>query len=364
VYDKPRIVQHVAGFNKIGGPTTELRSIISSRLAKDFQFERISQERPARGINIRLVLEMAHAIKRVHPDIVHIRGLQNEGFHGVLAAYLAGCRNVLVAVHGFAEDAHVRGPIRNWILSHIMEPLTLLLARRVYCVCSAASDRPMIRSYAKKKCSVIQNGINISSPAMRDISLRQQLGATINDRVALYVGRISRDKGLYVLADALRQMQNPPIIWIAGDGPDSESLRAAFGSLVDAGCVKMLGRREDVPALLGACDFFVFPTLHENLSMALLEAMHAERAVLATSVGGNPEVVLNGVTGVLIPPGDSVALAHNLALFSERPELCADMGRKGRERVEQFFSLERMIDQLETIYHSMLIKEKNLDSRI
>jgi glycosyltransferase involved in cell wall biosynthesis len=351
---KYRVVQHVAGFNQIGGPSAVLRRVLRSSLAEKYDFAVVSQDYPAGGINVRLLREMAAKIRCFRPDLVHVRGLQNEGFHGILAAYLAGCRNVLVSVHGFAEDSHSRYPWRPWIVSRLLEPLTLLLARHVYCVCAFAMDRPVIRRYARGKCSVIHNGIEIVPPMQRDNRLRAQLGATPDDVVGLYVGRIVRDKGLAVLANALRQTPFPNVLWLAGNGADYHSLYSEFGELVESGRVRFLGRRDDVPALLGACDFFVFPTLHENLSSALLEAMLAKRAVLATDVGGNSELVINGVTGLLVPPNDVLALAGGLEYLSQHLELCATMGEQGRDRVEKHFSMSQMVEKMHNLYSMLL----------
>lgn len=351
---KYRIVQHVAGFDQIGGPSAVLRRALRSQLADKYDLAVVSQDYPAGGINVRLLQEMATKIRRFRPDLVHVRGLQNEGFHGILAAYLAGCRNVVVSVHGFAWDSRTRYPWRAWIVSRFLEPLTLLLARHVYCVCAFAANRPEIQRYARGKCSVIYNGVEISSPMQRDATLRAQLGAKTDDVVGLYVGRIVRDKGLGVLADALHQTPFPSVLWLAGDGPDYRSLYAGFGQLIESGRVQFLGRRDDVSALLGACDFFVFPSLHENLSSALLEAMHAERVVLATNVGGNPELVINGDNGLLVPPNDVPALVGGLEYLSKEPELRVTMGRRGRMRIEQHFSLSQMVEKMDELYGRLL----------
>ena len=355
---KYRVVQHVAGFGGIGGPAAQLAQLLSSHLSEDYDFKVVSQDRPAHGINISLILEMSRAMRRFRPDLVHVRGLQNEGFHGILAAYLAGCRNVVVSVHGFVEDAQSYNPIKRWIISRILEPLTIRLAHGIYCVCREAADRIVVKHCKRKNFGVIHNGINITAPVQRDDTLRMQLGASANDVVALYVGRISRDKGLFVLAEALRQMKNPPIVWLAGDGSDMSALRLALGLLTDSGRVHLLGPRENVPALLGACDFFVLPTLHENLSNAILEAMLAERAVLTTGVGGNRELVINGVTGYLIPAGDPVALARGLEFLSENPNQRTDMGRRGRERIEKHFSMDQVTEHLRNVYNTMLNRTK------
>jgi glycosyltransferase involved in cell wall biosynthesis len=176
--------------------------------------------------------------------------------------------------------------------------------------------------------------------------------------VGLYVGRMVRDKGLLVLAEALHKLEqagrNQPRLLLVGDGPDEGAVRRAFGSLTASGRVRFLGHRSDIPALQSVSDFFVFPTFHENLSNALLEAMHAGRAVLATRVGGNPEVVLDGVTGQLVAPGDPGALVAGLRRFAENRAIVREMGNAGRRRVEQCFSMERVASDLDHIYSGLL----------
>lgn len=353
---KPCIVQHVANFQQIGGPASILRRELSSPLANKYDYVVVSQDYPARGINFALIKEMAFKIKAHKPDLVHVRGLQNEGFHGILAAYLAGCRNVIVGVHGFAWDARFsyKNLWRPWIVSRLLEPLTLILARQVYCVCNYVMNQPIIRRYASKKCRVIYNGVELYPPEPRDMNFRIQLGATSTDIVALYAGRVVWDKGLGVLAESLRRTRIPDITWIAGDGSDYDALRFEFGDLIGSGRVRFLGRRNDIPKLLNACDFFVFPTLHENLSSSLLEAMSASRPVLATDVGGNPELVVNFETGILIPPNDIVALEKGLEFMSAHPDLRISMGQQGRRRIEKYFSVSHMIKNLDELYSMLL----------
>jgi glycosyltransferase involved in cell wall biosynthesis len=351
---KFRIVQHVSGFERIGGPASQLRLLLRSRIVDRYEIAVVSQDKPAKGINLSLILEMARAIQRFKPDIVHVRGLQNEGFHGVLAARLSKCNKILVSVHGFAEDTISISPLRRWLFQQVIEPLTLRLAGGVYCVCSSAAERPLIRKHARRNYGVIYNGVECVPPRGQDYALRRQLGVSENEVVALYTGRITRDKGLFVLADAMRQLKNPPVLWLAGDGPDMNELRTLLGPLVESGRVRLLGSRNDIPALLSACDYFVSPTLHENLSNAVLEAMCAERAVLTTSVGGNLELVIDGKTGRLVTPQSVSSLVEGIETFTTQPELRKCMGLQGRKRVDEYFSIQQTVEKLTNVYEAML----------
>jgi glycosyltransferase involved in cell wall biosynthesis len=357
---RPVIVQHVVGVDG-GGPLTQLNLLLKTWLAEKYRFEVVSQTRPTGGLNLRLLWELAAAIRMARPELVHVRGLLSGGFHGLMAARMAGCRRILVSVHGTMLDVQREGAflrLRAVMALRLFEPLTLRLATAVYCVCRFAAERAFIKRHARRLLGVVPNGIAIKPMPSRDESLRSQLGYKSDDMVGLYVGRMVRDKGLLVLAEALHKLEqagrNQPRLLLVGDGPDEGAVRRAFGSLTASGRVRFLGHRSDIPALQSVSDFFVFPTFHENLSNALLEAMHAGRAVLATRVGGNPEVVLDGVTGQLVAPGDPGALVAGLRRFAENRAIVREMGNAGRRRVEQCFSMERVASDLDHIYSGLL----------
>jgi glycosyltransferase involved in cell wall biosynthesis len=118
--------------------------------------------------------------------------------------------------------------------------------------------------------------------------------------------------------------------------------------------VVFLGFRLDVPALLSEISVSVLPTLSEGLSNSLLEAMAASVPVVATSVGGNPEVVQEGVTGLLVPPRDAEALARAIGRFLEQPVLGRKFGLAGRERVCTHFALARMTSATERHYEGLM----------
>jgi glycosyltransferase involved in cell wall biosynthesis len=118
--------------------------------------------------------------------------------------------------------------------------------------------------------------------------------------------------------------------------------------------VMFLGHRYDVPNLLPLMDVAVLCSLHEGSSLTLLEAMAAGRAVVATAVGGNPELVLDGVTGLLVPARSPEALADAIVTLLRDPALRASMGQAGKNRVKEHFSIETMVQSYESLYRSLL----------
>ena len=337
---------------------TGLRLLMESELAKSYRFETCFQDRPARGINPRLILQMARHIRAVRPDILHVRGLQNEGFHGMVAGRIAGCRRIVLSVHGFIDDALHYPWWRKKIIRDMLEPYTLRAATAVYCVCAHAAARPMIARCARRNLGYIHNAVPLYKLQPPDPALRAEFGFTSKDVVAVYVARISRDKGLLDLHQAMSLLHGrgirAPKLLLVGDGRDFELVSAKMEPLVQAGQVAMAGRRDDVRSLLAASDFFVLPTLHENLSNAILEAMSAGKPVVTTRVGGNPEVVVDGETGVLVPPGSPETLADALASLAADPKRRAQMGKAGRIRVEEHFSMSLLAKRLDAVYQQVL----------
>src|SRR5262249_5244968 len=138
--------------------------------------------------------------------------------------------------------------------------------------------------------------------------LRERLGAGPERPVVLTLGRLDAQKGYPVLLEAAAQLPDADFA-VAGEGPERDVLEDLAGRLGIADRVHFLGHRTDVPELLAAADVFALPSLYEGSSLAVLEAMAARRAVVSSAVGGTEELIEDGESGLLVPPGDAAALA-------------------------------------------------------
>lgn len=359
---KPCIVQMVEAFEQVGGPPKLVRLITGSPLREIYDFHVVFYI--VSGMSLSAVWRLRRQLVRLAPDIVHIHGLKADGFLATLAARLAGVRSILLVIHGSTLDAmgayRTAGMrTRQWVVGHVLEPASLRLAHAVYCVCEAMKRNARIRRHAGRRlCETIHNGIVLTPSVARNGHMRQSLGFADNDVVLIYAGRMSTDKGLAILATAMqRVVQSGQVslkLLLVGDGPDSVEIRACFQSLIDSRHVVMTGRRDDVDALNALSDIFVFPSFHENLSFALLEAMNAGLPVIATAVGGNVEIVVDGETGYLVPAGDAESLAQRIMELTADASLRERMGRAGRARLESCFSAETMISRTDDLYRSLL----------
>lgn len=186
---------------------------------------------------------------------------------------------------------------------------------------------------------------------------RSEFSGTTAGSVIGTAGRLVPIKGLTYLVRALASLRDevPDIrLEIAGSGPEREPLEKEVHSLRLTDHVTFLGWQRDLEAVMPRWDVFVLPSLEEGFGMAALEAMAAGLPVVATAVGGVPELVEDGRTGWLVPPADSDALAGRLRTLLLHPELRRALGAAGRTRARQHFSMDQMVARIAEIYDRIL----------
>jgi glycosyltransferase involved in cell wall biosynthesis len=210
-----------------------------------------------------------------------------------------------------------------------------------------------------KRIRVIYNGQEIL-PQIRPeekARLRAEFGLEEIDSVVGVVGSLYPVKGHEYLLAAVPQVLNAhprTKFLIVGRGDLEASLKEAVKRAGLERQVRFLGFREDISALLSLMDIFVLPSLSEGLSIALLEAMAAGKPVIATNVGGNPELVVDGETGYSVPPSDADALEAKLRLLLADKCRAKKLGENGQKRVQQKFSLQAMADNYQQLYEDCL----------
>lgn len=287
--------------------------------------------------DLRGLWELIALCRRVRPQIVHANS-SKAGILGRLAAALTRVPARVFTVHGWAFKASGGATARLYLWAdRAMRPLTTAIV----CVSRTELEAGLrARTCSAKRTVVIRNAVDAASaPA----------AALDGDppRI-LSVGRLKEPKTFDTLLRALAQLDPASFrARIAGDGPD----RAALEVLV-RGPVELLGERDDVPQLLAESDVFVLSSASEGLPMSLLEAMAAGLPVVASAVGGVPELV--GDTGLLVPPRDDAALAAAIRRLVEDPTLRRQLGAAGRARVETEFSLASFRSAHLALYERLL----------
>lgn len=232
-----------------------------------------------------------------------------------------------------------------------------LLARGVgrYVAVSRAVATELVDRFRwpAEKISVVYNAVELDRfGASPSPALRAELGAG-EGPLFLTLARLEPQKGLDVLLRAAAETPGARFA-VAGEGPLRAELETLAAELGVAERVRLLGHRSDVPELLAACDAFVLPSLYEGSSLAVLEAMAARRPVVSSAIPGTDELIEDGADGLLVPPGDSAALAAALRGLLGDGELGEGLARRARERVEERFSPAALASGVEAVYEDLL----------
>jgi glycosyltransferase involved in cell wall biosynthesis len=209
------------------------------------------------------------------------------------------------------------------------------------------------------RITVLHNGINLEQFCVgRDQreQVRRELCVSDTQFLIGTVGNLYPVKGQTDLLNAAAKVLTrfpQTVFFLAGRGPLLADLQRETHILGIEKHIRFLGFREDVPALLAAADIFVLPSRSEGLSVSILEAMAAGKPVVATDVGGNRESIIEGQTGFLSRSGDAAALAEGLCRLLDHPDQIPSIGREGRRRVGDLFSVQKMVSNYEAVYETL-----------
>jgi hypothetical protein len=211
-----------------------------------------------------------------------------------------------------------------------------------------------VLGWPEEKVEVSYNAVDVARVEVTaPPGLREQLGGSESRPLVLTPARLDAQKGHRVLFEAVAQVPDAVFV-LVGEGPEREPLEALAAQLGIEERVRFLGRREDVPQLLAVCDVFALPSLYEGSSLAVLEAMAARKPIVSSAIGGTDELIEDGESGLLVPPGDAAALAAALRRLLGDPQLCESLAGRARERVEHDLTRERMAARVTGVYRELL----------
>lgn len=267
---------------------------------------------------------------------------------------------ILVTIRGFSVDSLALSRFQRAVFGLLIEPATLAMCTRFVTVTQVAGRRRLVRCFRRKYLGALHNAApSWTVPSIqRETRLqeRRRLGLPEHAFIATISGRMVTDKGIPTVLELAARLPPGLTICFVGDGPWLDTIRERYSSLISSGQVVAMGHRSDVKEILAVSDVFLFATLHENLSNALLEAMSLALPTIVTNVGGNPEVVVHGETGFLVAPGDVEAMATHLLSLRDDPDLLQAMGKRGRTRVEEAFSQGSIYEKLSGLYCDLLVR--------
>lgn len=273
------------------------------------------------------VIRLARLIKSTRANIIHTH-LSTASLLGAFGARLAGVPSV----------AHVHGLNSATCFKH---------STAVIAVSEAVKKHLCVQGLREDRVRVVHNGVDLAkfAPMPRD-EARRELGMDTDAELIGVFGRLSSEKGqrLALESMALLGKTRPDArMLIVGDGKDREELVALAGSLGIGERVIFEPFNPDIRPMISACDVVLVPSLKEGFGLVAVNAMALRRPVVATNVGGLPEIVKDGETGVLVPPGEAKTMAGAVSELLDDPERMDHMGRLGRRRAENLFDLDRQI---------------------
>ncbi len=316
--------------------------------------ELVREVNPARDFVA--LMKLTRLLRRLEPDLVHTHS-SKAGILGRWAAHLAGVGVVVHTIHGFGFHSRMPFLKRKWFRT--LEAWTAPLTTRFLAVSRANLE------YAAKsglfppgRASLMRSGVELSTfrNGAKAGSLRSDVGIPPHAPVVGMVACLKPQKApldfVKVAEQVSRRVAEAHFI-LVGDGELRGAVEEEVARRALADRFHLLGWRRDIPSLFKNLDLLALTSLWEGLPRVVPEAMAASLPVVATRVDGTPEAVVEGETGFLVEPGDVPDMAEKIAWLLQHPEEARSMGRKGRERVEEF-DIDLMVLRQEGLYEELL----------
>ena len=301
-------------------------------------------------------LQVVRGIVRNAPETVDIIHSHSE-FGDVAALVLRrqlGAKAVIRTVHNEAEWA--KRPLRRLLLTNVLYPLAFDAEFGVsQQVVANLDQRPLARCF-RRRGGVLYNAIDFGRFNYNYLNAqekREELSLPEDAIILGSIGRLAPQKGYGILLDAFARVHElcpTAYLVLVGHGEDYEQLVQRAKALEIDQNVRLVGSRSDIEALLALFDLFVSSSLWEGLPTVILESMAAGTAVIATNVSGSTELVKDGETGLLVPPGNAEALSSAIMYAIQQPEALKKMASNAQEMVQREFSIDLIARQHEEIY--------------
>jgi glycosyltransferase involved in cell wall biosynthesis len=296
------------------------------------------------------------------PDIAHTHS-SKAGALGRVAARIAGIPVIVHTVHGPPFHDRQPAPVR-WLIQSIERHLSVWTDKIVTVADAMGDDFVRQGICSRDRLRTIVSGIDVQrllavAPGARSL-VRSEFGIPHDAVVVVGIGRLSRGKNFDLLLDAateIRQARSDVYVLIVGEGEERAVLHHKIVANGLSGHVVLCGPRGDVGEILTAGDLFVQSSWHEGVSRSLVEAMYVGLPVVATDVVGTREVVREGQTGFLVPPGDARSMTDRIVLLLNDPQRRVEMGRAGQQLVSGKRDIEAMGKGLDTLYRE-LVKQR------
>ena len=302
---------------------------------------------------------LSRLIKNKKPEILHTQLFASD-IVGRIIGKVLGVPVIITSI----RNIYYGGSIRDFMIK-----VTERCADKTTIVSSISAQRLIKNNVIpENKLMVLRNGIDpdyfCSEVSLeKKLHIREKYDLPKDTFLLISVGSLTPQKGYSHLLDAIKNLSNNSFnfhLAIAGDGKLRDNLVSQVNEMGLSSNVSFLGRIDNVPELMAAADVLVLSSLWEGLPGVVLEAMASELPVVATAVGGTPEIVVDGVTGILVPAGDIEKLTKAICnIMKKTDQERKEMGKKGRKRIQEMFHVDKMVKAYEKLYCDCL-HEKNI----
>ncbi len=371
---------HIAGGGDRGGAKTHILTLLERMDPELFAITLIclnegtlARQAREKGLDVKvfsmaghwdmsIILRLARFLKKHRPDLVHTHGVR-ANLCGRSAAKLANNHPVITTIHSLVTKDYPTN-LANWFYAAV-DRITMPWADYLICVSARLKDYVVKKGFPREKVEVIGNGIDLAPFEKLDEvdrkNIREEFQIRSEDKVVGTVGRLVPIKGYDVFLKAAQKMalQNDSIRFlVVGEGPSEKELKALARRYKIEEKVIFAGYRKDIPELFKAMDVFVISSYSEGGPIVLLEAMASGVPVVSTRVGGIPEVIEDGQTGLLVPPGKEEELAEKIMKLLKQPDLRRSIQEKALKKVRQEFTTDRAVEKTQALY-LRLLEEKH-----
>jgi sugar transferase (PEP-CTERM/EpsH1 system associated) len=310
------------------------------------------------GKDLRTYFKLWRLLRELRPEILHTRNLPT--IDSILIGALAGVPRRVHGEHGRDMLELDGNNFKYNFLRRVCRPFV-----HTYIALSRDLEKWLRERIGAREDRIeqIYNGVDTGRfyPGGRD---REPLPAGFAPEGAIVIGSVGRlvpvKDPLTLVRAFIRLLDSAPDgreklrLVLVGDGPLRQALEEILAKAGATANTWLAGTRDDVPQLLRSFDIFALPSLAEGISNTILEAMATGLPVVATSVGGTPELVTDGASGRLVPPSDSLAMAKALQRYIDHPSLIAQHGQAGCQRVEHEFGIDKMVNRYQAVYDALL----------
>ena len=377
----PITICHVAMGDGWAGAEVQLAILLAS-LSKMPDFEisavlfnegRLANELRDFGVRIQVISEFHHNsltivkqlrnyFKQHNFDILHTHKYK-DNILGTLSSVGRGIRRRVRTVHGFPEPLVGFQSVKMNAYQIVDNWVNQWLVNRILAV-SFDLKTHLIPRFGVEKVTCIHNAIDIEQLRVtkRAVEMREELGLSGQEFLIGAMGRLTPVKGLesFLKAAHIIHHQKPHVKFIiAGDGPLKSALQKQAREYGLDEVVLFLGHRNDSYDILKLLDLFVLSSISEGIPMVLLEALALARPVVVTRVGGVPEVIEDGISGLLVGPGKEDELAQSCIALIDNYDFAQHLGVAGQKRVEERFSAKVMAEKVAEVYRTLVCSEES-----